>query len=104
MELNEYQKNALSTWGGEEKLIRAFLGIAGEGGELSEIMKKHLRGDFDIEEVKHRTFKELGDILFYVAITAHELGFELNEIAKHNNDKLAKRMMAGTIKGDGEDR
>ena len=104
MELLEYQKKCLDTWSGDQKLIRGFLGVSGESGELAETIKKHLRGDYDIDEVKRRAFKELGDILYYVAITAHELDINLNDIAQANIDKLAKRKSEGKIKGDGDDR
>ncbi|MCA9400675.1 MAG: nucleoside triphosphate pyrophosphohydrolase family protein [Candidatus Omnitrophica bacterium] len=104
MQLSEYQKTCLNTWGGEQKLIRAFLGVAGEAGELSENIKKHLRGDYDLEELKKRSFKELGDTLYYLAVVAHELGLDLDDIAEYNIQKLAKRHAEGKIKGDGEHR
>lgn len=104
MELKEYQSKCLLTWGGEQKLIRSFLGVAGEAGEMSECIKKHLRGDFDLDEVKRRAFKEIGDTMYYLAVCAYELGLNLDEIAEHNIAKLAKRMAEGKIKGDGDER
>ena len=104
MELKEYQDKCLNTWYGEEKLVRAFLGVCGEAGELAERIKKHLRGDYDLEELKNRSEKEIGDILYYLAVTAHELGLELDEIATNNILKLAKRDKEGKIKGDGDHR
>ena len=104
MDLNTYKEKCLNTWHGDQKLIRAFLGVAGEAGELSERIKKHLRGDYDVEELKKRSAKEIGDILYYIAVTAHELGLDLNEIAENNIAKLAKRQAEGKIKGDGDDR
>ncbi len=104
MELGDYQRRCLNTWFGEQKLIRSFLGIAGEAGELSERVKKYLRGDYGIEELRERSFKELGDVLYYVAVTAHELGLNLDDIAEQNIAKLAQRHIDGKIKGDGDDR
>ncbi|MFP4472676.1 MAG: nucleoside triphosphate pyrophosphohydrolase family protein [Candidatus Omnitrophota bacterium] len=104
MHLSEYQKQSLKTWGGDQRLIRSFLGVAGEGGEMSECIKKYLRGDFDLEEVKRRAFKEIGDTLYYLAICAHELGLDLDDIAQHNIEKLTKRMADGKIQGDGDER
>ncbi len=104
MQLGEYQQKCLRTWMGGEKLIRSFLGVAGESGEMMECMKKHLRGDFDLEEVKRRAFKEIGDTLYYLAVCAHELGLNLDEIAEANIEKLAKRMAEGKIRGDGDNR
>jgi NTP pyrophosphatase (non-canonical NTP hydrolase) len=104
MELKEYQSKCLNTWFGEQKLIRAFFGVCGEAGELAECIKKYMRGDFDMEELKARASKELGDTLYYVAVTAHELGLDLNEIGANNIAKLAKRHAEGKIKGDGDNR
>ena len=104
MELKEYQSKCLNTWGGEQKLMRSFFGVAGEAGEMSECIKKHLRGDYDLDEVKKRAFKEIGDTLYYLAVCAHELGLDFNEIGEHNIAKLAKRMAEGKIKGDGDNR
>jgi len=104
VDIREYQKRTLDTWIGESKLVHAFLGVVGEGGELAENLKKHLRGDYDMEEVKRRAFKELGDVLYYVAVTAHELGLELDDIAQANIAKLAKRKAEGKIRGDGDNR
>lgn len=104
MEIREYQKTCLNTWQGEERLIRAFLGISGEAGELSERIKKHLRGDYDFEELRRRSSKELGDVLYYLAVTAHELDLDLDSIATENIQKLAKRKEEGKIQGDGDNR
>jgi len=104
MQLSEYQRKCLDTWLGEEKLVRSFFGVSGEAGELMEKVKKFYRGDYDKEELKKRSEKELGDILYYVAVCAHELGLELDDIGKNNIDKLAKRKVEGKIKGDGDNR
>lgn len=104
MDFKEYQKACLNTWQGEQKLVRAFFGVAGESGELMERIKKHLRGDYDSEELSKRCSKEIGDILYYIAVTAHELGLNLNTIADENIAKLAKRQAEGKIKGDGDHR
>lgn len=104
MDLKEYQEKCLVTWGGEQKLIRSFLGIAGEAGELAERVKKYLRGDYGLDELKARSGKEIGDVLYYLAVTAHELGLNLDDIAQQNIAKLAKRQAEGKIKGDGDER
>lgn len=104
MDLKEYQKKCLMTWQGEERLVRTFFGVAGEAGELCEKMKKHMRGDYGLEELKNRTRKEIGDVLYYLAVMAHELDFELDDIASENIAKLAKRQAEGKIQGDGDNR
>jgi NTP pyrophosphatase (non-canonical NTP hydrolase) len=104
MEFKDYQKKCLNTWVGEEKLIRSFVGVAGESGELMEKVKKYLRGDYGLDELKEKSQKELGDILYYVAVCAHEQGLDLGTIAENNIAKLAKRHEEGKIKGDGDNR
>jgi NTP pyrophosphatase (non-canonical NTP hydrolase) len=45
---------------------------------------------------------ELGDVLWYVANLAGDLGFELEWVAQQNLDKLNSRMARGVIKGSGD--
>ena len=47
---------------------------------------------------------ELGDVLWYLAILADDLGVELEDVAKWNVDKLQRRMKSNKIKGDGDNR
>ena len=48
--------------------------------------------------------KELGDILYYLTATAHDLGYSLEDIIEGNVEKLKARKVAGTIKGSGDSR
>ena len=47
---------------------------------------------------------ELGDVLWYIAALADELGIPLEEIAIQNIEKLRGRHARGTIKGEGDNR
>ena len=47
---------------------------------------------------------ELGDVLWYVASAARELGYDLADIAQANLDKLADRAARGTLQGSGDNR
>ena len=48
--------------------------------------------------------KELGDVLWYAAQLATELGLELEEIARENLLKLRSRQRRGMLSGSGDDR
>ena len=60
-------------------------------------------GIFD-EEVKEAIKLELGDVLWYVSQLSSELGFELENVAMANLDKLANRSVRGKISGEGDNR
>lgn len=105
MELNEYQEKAHKTSGniyiGDGYLLYPAMGMAGEVGEFINKVKKIYR-DNTIDEVG--LGQELGDILWYLAECATQLGFDLDDIAQGNLNKLAKRKEAGTIHGSGDNR
>lgn len=86
-------------------LIYPALGIAGEGGEFADKVKKYLRGDYQLDvEHKRDMALELGDILWYVTAAAQDLGFTLSHILALNYHKLALRHARGTLKGNGDHR
>ena len=69
------------------------LGLAGEAGEVANIVKK-IQRDFGGEitsETRAKLKDELGDVLWYISACADELGLSLDEIAQFNVEKLAKR-------------
>ena len=69
------------------------LGLAGEAGEVANIVKKIQRdhGGVITDEVRGKLKDELGDVLWYISACADELGLTLNEVAEFNVNKLAKR-------------
>lgn len=111
MNLDEYQLACSETanYPGSGELLGLLytsLGLAGEAGELCDKVKKVIR-DSNMQltdERREALVYELGDVLWYVARTAHELGFSLSDIAKRNIDKLASRKERGKISGDGDNR
>ena len=56
--------------------------------------------DNELQEMK----KELGDVLWYIAQMATELGADMNEIAEGNSEKLYSRKERGTLHGSGDNR
>lgn len=65
------------------------LGIAGEGGEIVDIVKKYLYHghDFEFDDL----VKEIGDLLWYIATLCTELGYPLETVFEMNIAKLKKR-------------
>ena len=47
---------------------------------------------------------ELGDVLFYVTAIAADIGFDLDEIATMNAEKLRDREKRGVLHGSGDTR
>lgn len=69
------------------------LGLAGEAGEVANIVKKIQRdhGGEITDETRAKLKDELGDVLWYISACADELGLTLAEIAEFNVAKLAAR-------------
>ncbi len=107
MKLNEYQEAARKTanYRIDDIIIYPALGLASEAGEVAGKVKKVLRdfnGNFNSQ--KHKIADELGDVLWYVAVLAEDIGYTLEEIAQMNIDKLASRQERNQIHGSGDER
>ena len=65
-----------------------------------------IRDDRGVLTPERRTAmtKELGDVLWYCANLAHELGTTLEDVAQGNLDKLFSRKERGTLQGSGDNR
>ena len=112
-DFNEYQTLTLNSavypkagTGAVEALSYCGLGLGGETGEVLEHLKKIQRDNDGIvtPERREALSKELGDILWYLARVASELGLELNTIALDNINKLQDRKDRGVIQGSGDNR
>ena len=108
MLVDDYQKEAVSTavYGEGNKIIYPTLGLCGEAGEVAEKIKKVLRdkaGVFD-DERKQEIAKELGDVMWYIANIANDLGFNLETICQMNLEKLFSRRDRNKIHGEGDNR
>lgn len=128
LSLNEYQSRAAETAiypgkGTALGLIYCALGM-GEAGEVQGSLKKAIRdeemtpyvsGGYNGRDVsvswvdiyptrKADLMKEAGDLLWYLANFAAELGVSLEEIAQANLDKLASRQARGVLGGSGDNR
>lgn len=95
--LADYQRFAGVTANSEldDKMNLAVLslGVAGEAGEVADYVKKHLGHGhkLDIDKLA----KELGDVLWYVAVLSSAVGLTLQDVAQRNVDKLAARYPEG---------
>lgn len=74
-------------------VLYAAIGICGEAGEVSELVKKYAYHGHAMD-TEHLA-RELGDVLWYVSYMAHLFGYSLGEIMAMNQDKLAKRYPDG---------
>ena len=122
MELNEYQKLAMTTCmeSSANPLYMLFM-LGEEIGELQGKFSKAIRKgkirfddndivftdkatDVDICEWEDLVAKECGDILWGVAGICEVMGWKLENIGQINLDKLAARRVSGTIDGNGDNR
>ena len=103
MNFEEYQKEAKQTALYPNRLKNLeypTLGLAGEAGEVANIVKK-IQRDFGGEitdEIRAKLKDELGDVLWYISACADELNLTLTEIAEFNVQKLASRHNRNTEK------
>lgn len=88
------------------RLNYAALGLAGEAGEFANKVKKIIRdhSGYLPDDFAEELAKELGGVFWYLAASAKEIGFRLEEIAELNLDQLADRSDRGIISGSGDDR
>ena len=109
VELNTYQAEASSTAAypqAGQNPIYPTLGLTGEAGEVADKVKKVLRDNAGVfDDVTRESIKlEFGDVLWYLAQLARELGYDLEEVAQANLDKLSSRAARGRIGGSGDQR
>lgn len=119
MELNEYQKRAMETCLPScENFSYMMLNLVGEVGEFAGKVAKRIRkeellmGGAENAENKLTSLaltrgeqyeilddlkSEAGDILWQLAGLCKVMGWDLNDVAQANLDKLAKRKAENTI-------
>lgn len=110
MTFDEYQKQALTTAANDYEPLMAktiwAMGVAGEAGEVVEKWKKivaYKEGKISEEDLAELA-KELGDVVWYIAVMAHSLGLSFEDIMQRNVEKLKSRKARGVIKGAGDNR
>lgn len=96
MNFSEYHKLAQRTSNTKnyrDKINNGVMGLNGEAGECIDIVKKwtYQGHSLDVDNF----IEELGDVLWYIAECATGLGYNLDDIATRNIDKLKKRYPKG---------
>jgi NTP pyrophosphatase (non-canonical NTP hydrolase) len=91
--LDGYQCAAKRTCPASAGYVMPALGLAGEAGEYADEIKKVVFHGKPVDE--KRLAKELGDVLWYVAIAADSIGMKLSEVAAMNVEKLRARYPNG---------
>ena len=92
----EYQQKAMRTASEKSKmdlLENGVMGLCGEAGECSDVVKKYLYQGHTLDKLKLKD--ELGDETWYVAITCQALGITLDDVMEHNVKKLLLRYPDG---------
>jgi len=79
-------------------LTTAAIGLASEGGEFNEIVKKMLfQGKPFNEDNRFHLMRELGDIIWYWTNACRALGYDPNEVVAENVRKLEARYPGGAF-------
>ena len=106
-ELYEYQASKTAIFPKEKALEYLALGLTSEAGEVAGKVKKLIRDGEDVEGFEMKKIaiaSEVGDVLWYCALMAQEVGVPLNTIMQMNLEKLRSRMERGKLSGDGDNR
>ena len=103
---SEYQRKAKETaiFPPSTALEYLTLGLVGEAGEIANKTKKVIRDRLPTESWKHDLPSEIGDVLWYCAVLADYLDYDLGKIMENNLDKLKSRMKRGVLGGSGDNR
>lgn len=89
----ELRGNIIKVGSRNPKLLLSALGIAGEAGEIVELIKKHAFHNGPLDRTALRD--ELGDLLWYVATLCDALNVDLSTVMIDNLLKLGKRFPSG---------
>ena len=124
MTIKEYQKQAMTTcMASSENFSYMFLNLVGEVGEFASKVAKGIRKEkmdigkyseneltfvYDLQSdsvlVEEELQKEAGDILWQLSGLCTVMGWNLEDIAQQNLDKLASRQQRNVIDGSGDNR
>lgn len=76
-----------------EMLINGALGLCGEAGEVSDLIKKHIYQGHELK--REKLIEELGDVCWYISMLCDAAGVTIGEVMEYNVEKLKKRYSNG---------
>ena len=74
-------------------VFNACFGLSGEVGEMNDMIKKWVFHEKDLDVIHLK--KELGDVMWYVAMMCQSMDWNLDDILQMNVDKLKARYPEG---------
>ena len=123
MTLNDYQEQAMTTCLPEsENFAYMMLNLVGEVGEIAGKVSKYIRKGYceinedelystdgydnpkEAEARMNELKKETGDVLWQLSGLCTVMGWQLEDVARQNLDKLADRKKRGVIASQGDNR
>jgi NTP pyrophosphatase (non-canonical NTP hydrolase) len=81
----------------EKKLSLGGLGVAGEGGEVADVVKKILHHGRSFESMRDNLIKEMGDVEWYLEFLCNAIGVTREEVQRANIKKLRERYAKGSF-------
>ena len=78
------------------------IGLAGEAGEVCELVKKGIFHQHGLD--REKLAKELGDCLWYIAALCTKTGLDMGEVMEENINKLKLRYPNGYSSDDSQKR
>lgn len=106
MQADDFQRACKDTaiYPRDSGVIYTLLGLANEAGEAQGKYKKFIRDGGNWSDLRKDLKKELGDVLWYAAMLARELDYDLSDVMEGVVEKLQSRKERGTLQGSGDDR
>lgn len=106
MTLIEYQAftNTTNCYPKDNMLDCLVMGLCNEAGEVAGKCKKYYRDGKTMHVFRAQALDEMGDVCWYLSELATYFDTNIEEILDINRGKITKRVMDGTIKGDGDNR
>jgi len=114
MTFDDYAMQAMDKCFYPDSVIYPAFGLVSEAGEIADKLKKFYR-DSDIDHVSCKDgvrelpaelrldlAHEIGDVIFYCCALAGDIGYDFEEIAQLNLEKLESRQLRGKLKGSGD--